>query len=148
MRLKTESSDETRSLGERIGRKLGAGDVLGLAGPMGAGKTVLAQGLAAGLDVEEPVCSPTFALVHEYPGRVPVWHLDTYRVASLDELIDLSWEDLLRGGGVILVEWPERIAAALPADRLDVRLAYGDGDQRWIELEPRGERMARLVQDL
>ena len=142
MRVTTGSVEETRALGEALGRLLEAGDVVGLSGELGAGKTALAQGIARGLEVAEPVSSPTFALVHEYRGRVPVWHLDTYRVASLDELVDLSWDDLLAGGGVILVEWPERIAPALPAERLHVSLRDRGGDTREIELAPRGERMA------
>jgi tRNA threonylcarbamoyladenosine biosynthesis protein TsaE len=101
--------------------------------------------LGLGLGVDEPVSSPTFALVHEYQGRLPVWHLDTYRVASLDELIDLSWSDLLAGGGVILVEWPERIAEAMPPGRLDVTLDYGPGDTRLLTFTPRGDRMRQLL---
>lgn len=139
---------ETQALGERLGRLLQPGDVVTLSGELGAGKTALAQGIGLGLEVAEPVSSPTFALVHEYRGRLPVWHLDTYRVRSLDELIDLSWHDLLRGGGVILVEWPERIAAALPPDRLEITLGYGEGDTREIRLAGRGERMTGLVQEL
>ena len=126
---------------------LQAGDVITLSGELGAGKTALAQGIGAGLGVTEPVSSPTFALVHEYRGRLPVWHLDTYRVRSLDELIDLSWHDLLNGGGVVLVEWPERIAAGLPAERLEISLAYGSDDTREITLTALGERMRSLVQD-
>jgi tRNA threonylcarbamoyladenosine biosynthesis protein TsaE len=148
MTITTFSDEETRALGEALGRRLEPGDVVGLSGELGAGKTVLAQGLARGLGVEEPVSSPTFALVHEYRGRLPVWHLDTYRVRSLDELPDLSWSDLLAGGGVILVEWPERIAPALPAERLDVALSYGEGDTRVLEIVPRGERMQRLMREL
>lgn len=148
MRITTHSAEETQRLGETLGRLLEPGDVAGLSGELGAGKTALAQGIGRGLGVDEPVSSPTFALVHEYAGRVPVWHLDTYRVASLDELIDLSWTDLLAGGGVVLVEWPERIAAALPADRLDIRLADGGGDTREIEIEARGGRMREVVSRL
>lgn len=144
----TETVEETQALGEALGRLLGPGDVVGLSGEMGAGKTAITQGIAAGLGVREPVSSPTFALVHEYRGRVPVWHLDTYRVRSLDELVDLSWDDLLAGGGVVLVEWPERIAEAMPAERLDLLLRYGDGDRRRIEIRPHGERMRRLVEAL
>lgn len=148
MRLTSYSPEETQSLAERLGRLLGPGDVVTLSGEMGAGKTAFAQGLGVGLEVDEPVSSPTFALVHEYKGRLPVWHLDTYRVRSLDELIDLSWSDLLRAGGVVLVEWPERIAAALPDERLDILLKYGAGDRREIELCPAGARMRGLVEQL
>lgn len=148
MRITTRSDDETRRLGERLGERLQPGDVVGLSGQLGAGKTTLSQGIGAGLGVEEPVSSPTFALVHEYQGRYPVWHLDTYRVGSLDELIDLSWSDLLAGGGVILVEWPQRIEAALPLERLDIVLRYVDAESRELVLTPWGERMTALVNQL
>jgi tRNA threonylcarbamoyladenosine biosynthesis protein TsaE len=148
MRITTQSDDETRRLGERLGALLQPGDVVGLTGQLGAGKTTLSQGIGAGLGVEEPVSSPTFALVHEYQGRYPVWHLDTYRVGSLDELIDLSWDDLLAGGGVILVEWPQRIEAALPAERLDITLRYVDEDTRELALTPYGPRMTAVLEQL
>jgi tRNA threonylcarbamoyladenosine biosynthesis protein TsaE len=145
MQVVTHSPQETLALGRAIGRLLGPGDVVTLSGELGAGKTVMAQGLGQGLDVEEPVSSPTFTLVHEYAGRVPVRHLDVYRQRSADELIDLSRDDLLRGGGAVLVEWPERIHAALPDERLDVTLTWGESDSRRIDLEPRGARMTGLA---
>jgi tRNA threonylcarbamoyladenosine biosynthesis protein TsaE len=146
--ITSRSPAETRRLGEALGARLGPGDVVALRGELGAGKTALAQGIGAGLGVTEPVSSPTFALVHEYAGRLPVWHLDTYRIRSLDELIDLSWQDLLAAGGVILVEWPERIEPALPDERLDVRLEYVDEDTREIRLHARGSRLRRLVDEV
>jgi tRNA threonylcarbamoyladenosine biosynthesis protein TsaE len=148
MRVTSHSIEETRRLGEALGRLLRAGDVVCLWGEMGAGKTHLAQGIGLGLDVTEPVSSPTFALVHEYQGRLPVWHLDTYRLRSADELIDLSWDDLTAGHGVVLIEWPERIEAALPAKRLDVRLTYRDNDTRELEFVPGDNRMAGVVSAL
>jgi tRNA threonylcarbamoyladenosine biosynthesis protein TsaE len=143
--MTTFGSGETRALGEALGRLLAAGDVVTLSGELGAGKTVFAQGLGIGLGVEEPVSSPTFALVHEYRGRLPVWHLDTYRVRSLDELADLSWDDLRAGRGVIIIEWPERIAGALPEERLDVALRDAGEERREIEFIPHGKRMRALV---
>jgi tRNA threonylcarbamoyladenosine biosynthesis protein TsaE len=148
MQLTTHSDDETRRFGERLGQLLAPGDVVGLSGQLGAGKTTLSQGLGLGLGVDEPVSSPTFALVHEYRGRLPVWHLDTYRVGSLDELIDLSWDDLLAGGGVLLIEWPQRIQAALPAERLDITLRYVSKDARELTLTPHGTRMTSLLAQL
>src|SRR5438128_143699 len=126
MRIETEV--EMREFGRKLGETLGPGDVVCLSGPLGAGKTTLAQGIAAGLGVTEPVSSPTFTLVQEYAGRVPVYHLDVYRLRSLDELWDLSFEDLRAAPGVMLIEWPERIAPALPPDRLEIEIAAaGDG---------------------
>jgi tRNA threonylcarbamoyladenosine biosynthesis protein TsaE len=121
--LETHSAEETRKLGCRLGKELVPGDVLCLRGELGAGKTVLAQGVAAGIGVTEPVSSPTFNLLQEYAGRVRVYHLDAYRVANPDELIDLGFPELWDAGGILLIEWPERIAFALPDERLELHLA-------------------------
>lgn len=141
----SRSPEETRRLGRALGARLDRGDVVTLSGDLGAGKTALAQGLGEGLDVDEPVSSPTFALVHEYAGRCPVWHLDVYRLRGPDELIDLSWHDLIAGRGVLLIEWPERVAEALPPERLEINLEYVDETTRRITLRPRGERVEKLA---
>jgi tRNA threonylcarbamoyladenosine biosynthesis protein TsaE len=133
-----------RSWGEQIGKALREGDVVCLRGPLGAGKTTLAQGIAAGLGVTEPVSSPTFTLVQEYAGRVPVYHLDVYRLRSLDELWDLSFDDLRSAAGVMLIEWPERIAPALPEERLEIALSLA-GDARDVTLQGHGERGTELA---
>jgi tRNA threonylcarbamoyladenosine biosynthesis protein TsaE len=148
LEIVTAAPEATFALGEALGRRLEAGDLVMLSGDLGAGKTALAQGIAAGLGVTEPVSSPTFALVHEYRGRVRVWHLDVYRLRGPEELADLSWDDLLRGGGVLLVEWPERIREALPPERLDLALEYVDETRRRIAFQPRGERMERVVAEI
>jgi tRNA threonylcarbamoyladenosine biosynthesis protein TsaE len=141
----SNSAEETRRFGITLGERLGPGDVVTLSGELGAGKTVLAQGIAAGLGVTEPVNSPTFSLVHEYAGRCPVWHLDVYRLSGPDDLPDLSWDDMLEGRGVLLIEWPERIIRALPEDRLEISLAYGDGDSRCLEITSHGKRAKTLI---
>ena len=143
----SRSPAETRTLGRRLGELLEAGDVVTLRGDLGAGKTALAQGVGEGLGVTEPVSSPTFTLVQEYRGRLPLWHLDVYRLRSPEEVVDLGWSDLLAGGGVLLVEWPERIEPFLPPERLDLTLEYGIGEEdRLLSAEPRGERMTALVE--
>jgi tRNA threonylcarbamoyladenosine biosynthesis protein TsaE len=134
-------------LGQRLGTLLVPGDVIALRGDLGAGKTALAQGIGEGLGVMEPVSSPTFSLVQEYRGRLPLWHLDVYRLRSPDEVVDLGWSDLLGGGGVVLVEWPERIEASLPPERLDIALEYGAAEEeRRLTVTPLGERMTALVE--
>src|ERR1044071_7251317 len=87
-----------------LGRLRRAGDLIPLRGPMAAGKTALAQGIAAGLELEEPVCSPTFTLVHEYAGRLPVWHIDAYRLAGAEEAPDLGLQEPERAAGITLLE--------------------------------------------
>src|SRR5947207_4259598 len=137
----TESDEETRALGEALGRRLGPGDVVCLQGPLGAGKTTLAQGIARGLEVEDVVNSPTFTLVQEYAGRLPVYHLDVYRLSGPEEAADLALDELFAAGGVVMIEWPEQIAAALPPDRVEVRLEPVN-DVRRVTASAHGPRAA------
>jgi tRNA threonylcarbamoyladenosine biosynthesis protein TsaE len=133
--------DETRALGEGLGRSLlRAGDVVVLSGELGTGKTAFAQGVARGLGVTEPVVSPTFTIVREYVGRLPLAHVDVYRLDRLQELHDLGFDELF-DEGVTLVEWGDVAAPALPAERLEVRLelAGAEAGDREICLSPLGE---------
>jgi len=148
MERTTHGVEETWALGERLGARLSAGDCVALRGDLGAGKTALAQGIARGLGVTEPVSSPTFALVHEYAGRVPVYHLDVWRLRGPEELPDLSWDDLRAAGGVLLIEWPERIEPALPTDRVEAALEWVDAERRRITLRGTGPRAAVAVAGL
>lgn len=136
MEVRTTSARQTRAVGAAIASVLGAGDVVVLTGDLGTGKTVMAQGIAAELGVEEPVVSPTFTLLREYDGRLPVRHLDVYRLDHVQEAIDLGLEELL-DDGVVLVEWGEGVRELLPADRLEVTFALlppeeADDDTRRI----------------
>src|SRR5947209_15941067 len=140
----TRSDEETRAIEEALGRHLESGDVVCLTGPLGAGKTTLAQGIAHGLEVEDVVNSPTFTLVQEYAGRLPVYHLDVYRLSGPEEAADLALDEMLAAGGVVMIEWPERIAPALPADRLEVRLEP-DHDVRRVTASAHGPRAAAIL---
>jgi len=120
--------EETAAAGAALGRTLGAGDVVALYGELGAGKTCFIQGLARGLDVAAHATSPTFVLVNEYRGRLPVHHVDVYRTASLTELVDLGLLDLMGGDGVTLVEWADKAEPLLPARTVRVRID-GVGDE-------------------
>lgn len=121
MELRTTSAADTHAVGSGIAAVLRAGDVVVLTGDLGSGKTVLAQGIAAGLGVTERVVSPTFALARRYEGRVPLHHLDVYRLDRLQEAIDLGLEELL-DDGVVVIEWGEGVHELLPDARLAVRL--------------------------
>ena len=132
MQFVTHSAEETRQLGARLAEKLSAGAVLAFTGDLGAGKTAFTSGLARGLGIEERVTSPTFTIVNEYEGRIPLFHFDMYRLADEDELFDIGWEDYLSRGGVIAVEWSERIPGALPAETRWIRFARGDADDSRI----------------
>ncbi|MCK6518742.1 tRNA (adenosine(37)-N6)-threonylcarbamoyltransferase complex ATPase subunit type 1 TsaE [Myxococcota bacterium] len=135
--------EDTQRLGRLLGQSAEDGDLLALDGPLGAGKTSLTQGLAAGLGVPGRVLSPTFAMVmlHE-GGRLPLVHADLYRVGDPSELDELGWDEHVVGGGVVAVEWAGRFPEALPEDHLAVRLD-GLGDSRSVSLAPRGPRAAR-----
>ena len=135
----TASVDQTRELAAALADVARGGDVIVLAGDLGAGKTAFVQGFGRGLGVEDRITSPTFTLVHVYEGRLPVHHLDVYRLEQLSEALDLGLAEMLDEGGVVLVEWGEAILPLLPPDHLEVRLRFGDGDDdRILELEPVG----------
>ena len=129
--LTTKSAQETEAVGEAIGSQLQVGDLVVLSGDLGAGKTTFAKGLARALGVTEPVTSPTFTIVQEYDGRVPLAHVDVYRLTRIQELHDLGFEELLESR-VTVVEWGEAIALVLPRDRIEVQLALGDDDDQRI----------------
>ena len=132
---RTASVDETRDLGEAVAGLARPGDVVVLTGDLGAGKTAFVQGFGRGLGVRDRITSPTFTLVHVYEGRLPVHHLDVYRLEQLSEAVDLGLPEMLDEGGVVLVEWGEAILPELPHDYLEVRLTFGEGDDdRRIEL--------------
>jgi tRNA threonylcarbamoyladenosine biosynthesis protein TsaE len=124
----TVSPEATAAAGEALGRGLAAGDVVALYGELGAGKTCFVQGLTRGLGVTTHATSPTFVLVNEYRGRLPVHHVDAYRTGSLAELIDLGLLDLIGGDGVTVIEWADRAEALLPERTVRVSID-GVGDE-------------------
>jgi tRNA threonylcarbamoyladenosine biosynthesis protein TsaE len=141
MKTTTSSAEETRALGRALAGVLRPGDVVVLAGDLGAGKTTFAQGVARGLGVYEPVTSPTFTIVHQYEGHVPVAHVDVYRLETIAELHDLGFEEVLDDGRVTLVEWGDMVAQALPRERLAVRIEIGAGDdERFVTFSSHGAR--------
>lgn len=148
--IKTFSPAETAGVGEKLAAFLRAGDIICLNGELGAGKTRFVQGMARGLGIDGPVTSPTFTLINEYHGRLPLYHMDVYRLGDPLEMEDLGYEEYFYGEGVTVVEWAERVAELLPAERLDIyinRRPEGE-DLREIALAPRGERYRRLVEEL
>ena len=141
----SHSVDQTRRLGARLAELLEPGDVILLGGNLGAGKTVFAQGVATGLGIDGPVTSPTFTLIHEYEGRLPLYHVDLYRIAGDAEAGDLGLEEYLYGDGVTLIEWGERASGLLPRERLAVTLRPVAETKRALRFEPAGDRYVRLL---
>lgn len=128
MTIESQSPEETEAAGEQLAASLGSGAVVALTGELGAGKTCFTQGVARGLGVTGRAVSPTFVLVNEYRGRVPVHHVDAYRTGSLTELLDLGIEELFDGDGVTIVEWADKLLPLLPPRTVHVRIE-GVGDE-------------------
>ncbi len=132
----TASPQETEALGARLASRLGGGEVIALFGGMGMGKTAFTRGLARGLGIEDGVSSPTFALIHEYHGRLPVYHFDMFRVTDWDDLYSTGFFDYLESGGVLVIEWSENIESALPQDAVRITIRRGAGeDERIFQIE-------------
>lgn len=143
--LVTRAPEETRALAARIAAAAAPGDLVCLFGDLGAGKTEFAKGFAAGLGVGDRVTSPTFVLMAEYPGRLPLFHLDLYRLADAEDALAGGLLDDRQAHGVTLVEWPDRLGTTLPEARLEVALeAIGDHERR-IVLRATDERYAHYL---
>lgn len=144
MEYYTRNELETERLGAALGEKLQPGTVVAYYGDLGAGKTAFTRGLARGLGIEDRVTSPTYNIVNEYTGRIPLFHFDMYRLESSEELFDIGWEDYLVRGGVIAVEWSERVEDALEgALIIDIRKDPEATDGRIITVKG-GEEFADL----
>ena len=129
----SHSVAETMAFGEQLAGELSPGSVVALSGELGAGKTALVKGLARGLGIRQEVTSPTFTLVHEYRGgRLPLYHIDLYRLVSFAEALNIGIEDYLAPDGITVIEWPEKIAELLPATTRRLRLEVVSNDERSI----------------
>jgi tRNA threonylcarbamoyladenosine biosynthesis protein TsaE len=144
LELQSNSPAETKRIGARLGRLLKPGDVLLLQGELGSGKTVLAQGIGAGLRVREPVKSSSFVLLNEYHGHLTMYHADLYRLEDPGEVADLALDEVA-AAGVLVVEWPERAWAELPPEHLLVRIDETSAKERRLTFESRGRRYEELL---
>ena len=123
MVIETRSPEETFAVGKSLGEKAFPGQVLTLTGDLGVGKTVFTQGLAEGLGIEEPINSPTFTIVQIYEeGRIPLYHLDVYRIGDISEMDEIGYEDYFYGDGVCLIEWANLIEELLPEQYVEIRI--------------------------
>jgi tRNA threonylcarbamoyladenosine biosynthesis protein TsaE len=145
-KLITHSPEETRELGRSIGRQALPGDIYLLVGQLGAGKTCLTQGIAWGLDIQEYTLSPSFVIMRELHGRLPLYHMDFYRLDNIAEISDLGLDDYLYGQGVCVIEWAEKGLTVLPDDHLLVKISYVSDTERSFDIEPKGERYVRLLE--
>lgn len=142
----TTSAEATHAIGKLLGESCAGGDTIALVGPLGAGKTCLVRGLAAGLGAPaEAVTSPTFVLIHEYAGRVPLYHVDLYRLDERDAVNGLGLEEYTDSTGVTVIEWADRAPAVLPGDHLRITIEHLGGDRRRVTLHPQGARSAEVA---
>ncbi len=148
LQLVSHSPEQTQKLGVRIGELALPGDVFLLAGDLGTGKTCLTQGIAWGLDIKEYALSPTFTIVRELYGRLPLYHIDLYRLNRIEETIDLGLDDYLYGRGVCVVEWAEKALSILPQEHLLIRISYLADTERSFQMEPSGQRYREIVAQL
>jgi tRNA threonylcarbamoyladenosine biosynthesis protein TsaE len=140
----------TVDLGHRLGRLLFPGAVIGLIGPLGAGKTHFVRAIAEGLDIADSrvVSSPTFVLIQEYSARLPIYHFDAYRLRAPAEFTDLGIDEYFAAGGVCLIEWADRITACLPKDLLEIRIDVVSQDARSFHLRASGIRYEVLMKSI
>lgn len=148
--MSSDSPERTARWGRELGTLLNGGDVVALVGELGAGKTTLTQGIVRGLGVAEGhyIGSPTFTLINEYEGRVPVYHLDFYRIESPAELVQLGLEEYLDGEGVAIIEWADKIEALLPEEHMLVRMEHKDSRVRIVTITGRGAHYGRVMASL
>jgi len=148
LKLVTHSPEETQAFGRRCGELSKPGDIFLLTGELGAGKTCLTQGIAFGLGIKEYALSPTFVIMRQLKGRLPLYHIDLYRLDRLEETADLGLDDYLYGDGVSVVEWAEKALSLMPAEHLLIQIDYVDGSERLLKLKTEGKRYQDLVREL
>ena len=138
MEYLSHNTEETEALGEQLAACLKPGDVIAYLGDLGAGKTAFTRGLARGLGCTGRVTSPTFTIVNEYEGMIPLFHFDMYRLGDADELFDIGWDDYLERGGVCAVEWSERVRSEIPAGAITVTICRCEEHEDWRRITVEG----------
>ena len=146
--LITHSPEETQRLGIRIGELSLPGDIFLVVGALGTGKTCLTQGIAWGLGIKEYALSPSFVIVRELYGRLPLYHVDLYRLNRIEEVVDLGLDDYLYGSGVCVVEWAEKGLSVLPTEHLLIQISYLSDTERTFQLKPSGKRYLKILAQL
>ena len=130
----THSDRETRVVGKSLGESIAEPAVITLVGSLGAGKTTLTKGICAGLGVKQPVTSPSFTLINEYKGRLPIFHFDFYRLHDQNEAYEIGWEEYIYGPGVCIIEWADKVLSLLPGKRIDIKMETAANRPEWRKL--------------
>ncbi len=148
LELISHSPEQTQKLGMRIGQLALPGDVFLLVGNLGTGKTCLTQGIAWGLGINEYTLSPSFVIMRELYGRLPLYHMDLYRLDRIEESMELGLDDYLYGSGVCVVEWAEKALSILPTEHLLIKIGYLSDTERSLQIKPSGQRYLEIVEQL
>jgi len=148
--VQTRSSAETIRIGKSIGKLLLPGDIVALVGELGSGKTQFIKGMATGVGVGKPtyISSPSFTLINEYPGRIPFYHIDLFRLKWEKEAEELGLEDYFQGEGITAIEWADKIPILLPKEMLLIRITYTEKNIRSIEIIAKGKRYLNLIDQI
>ena len=149
LKLTTKSVEETSKIGEQLGELLNKGNIVCLSGDLGAGKTAFTKGIAKGLGVEDYVTSPTYTIINEYEGRLPLYHFDVYRLNNVEEMYELGYEEYFFGDGVVVLEWADIVRDIIPGERLWITILNTKGDNsREIIMEPTGKAYDKIVKGM
>jgi len=143
----TKSPEETKNLGEEVGKLAKPGDLLAFYGELGAGKTCFIQGISQELEVKDYVTSPSFTIVNEYQGKIPIYHFDLFRL-NAEEILELGYEEYFYGEGLTVIEWAEMIEQLLPKEHLKIDIKFKDRYQRTISFIPQGDRFNIFLEEL
>ncbi len=144
----SEDEEQTLELGRRLGRCLSPGDIVAVRGELGAGKTVLVRGICEGLGLTQRTRSPSFTFVNRYRGPIDVYHIDLYRVESLDDLATLGWEEAVRNDSVALIEWAERLGPLLPDASIEIDITVTGEDTRRMKFTLHSEKHAEMIDEV
>lgn len=147
IKIYLDGEDQTRKIGYKLGKLLQPGSVICLIGDLGAGKTTMTQSLAQALEVDDYITSPTFTIVNEYEGRMPLYHFDVYRIGSSDEMYDIGYDEYINSDGVCIIEWANLIEDILPEEYLYIELRYKEMGREMI-LNPIGKTYEKIVKEL
>ena len=149
LRIISKSAEQTNQLGQQLGKLLQQGDIICLTGDLGAGKTAFTKGIGVGLGIEEFITSPTYTIINEYNGRIPLYHFDVYRLEGVEEMFELGYEEYFFGDGTVVVEWADIVQDIIPQERLWITILRGkEEDSREIILDASGERYQEIVKEL
>ncbi|GAA0700901.1 tRNA (adenosine(37)-N6)-threonylcarbamoyltransferase complex ATPase subunit type 1 TsaE [Paraclostridium ghonii] len=147
IKIYLENEEQTREIGFKLGQLLTPKSVVCLIGDLGAGKTTMTKSLAKSLEVDDDITSPTFTIVNEYEGKMPLYHFDVYRIGSSDEMYDIGFDEYINGDGVCIIEWANLIEDILPDEYLYIEMNYKESGREMI-LTPKGEKYEEIVKEL